>query len=81
MTIIHRNSLMLRRDARQMREIAAQFRNYAAQGVTVTINAELLLGLAKNLETTATDLARIQEAVNALEVLAAAIKLEKPGER
>jgi len=80
MTIVHRNSLILRRDARAIREIAAHFRNHAAKGVTVPMRAEVLLELAETLESMSTELARLQEAVCHLESEAAAAWVSK-GER
>lgn len=69
MTVIHRNSLILRRHAKAMQEHAAQFRNAAAKGVIVEVPAIQMLGLAQALENIGNDLARTSEAVGTLETL------------
>lgn len=69
MTVIHRNSLILRRHAKAMRKHADDLRNIAAKGVSVEVPAILLLGLAQTMETAGVDLARTCDAVSALEAL------------
>jgi hypothetical protein len=77
MTVIHRNSLILRRHARAMREHADQLRNVAAKGAIVPMPAALLLGLAQTLEVAGNDMARTSDAVSALETLLQSAE-EKP---
>lgn len=77
MTVIHRNSLILRRHAKAMRKHADDLRNIAAKGVSVEVPAILLLGLAQTLETAGTDMARTSDAVSALETLLQSAE-EKP---
>lgn len=69
MTVVHRNSLMLRRHARAMRLQAMRFRTQAAQGVVIQVKAETLLELAELLEDVGGDLARVGEAVDRMEAM------------